>query len=443
MKQHTILRESTISGVSLHTGKHSTITLKPAPPNTGVVFRRVDLVGKPEILATIENVGELVRSTSLQIKNVTISTVEHVLSALCGIGIDNVLVELNADEPPILDGSAKHFVNLILQAEKVEQDAERKVFELREPITVTRGNRSLVALPYDGLKITATLVDDRGPCTQHLSVDISAESFVADIAPARTFVHYNDVEELLKLGKMRGGTIDAAIVIKGDQILSKEPLRFKDEFVRHKILDIVGDISLVGVPVKAHIIAIRPGHSMNAELTREIHAQRKLVESGRRSVPKSPAGPLIISNVEFDINRILNMLPHRYPFVMIDRIVEFIGDDELRAIKNVTVNEPYFVGHFPGQPVMPGVLQVEAMAQAAGLLMLNTAKLENKIAYFMSCDKVKFRQAVTPGDQLEIHVKLTKQRGHKIGLAGAECKVCGKVVSSAQLMFMILDAKER
>ncbi|MDR1891294.1 MAG: bifunctional UDP-3-O-[3-hydroxymyristoyl] N-acetylglucosamine deacetylase/3-hydroxyacyl-ACP dehydratase [Puniceicoccales bacterium] len=442
MRQHTIFRESSISGVSLHGGQHSTLTIKPAEPNTGIVFRRTDLVGRPEIIPNVENLGELVRATSLTSGGVTICTVEHILSALCGMKIDNAIIELNGEEPPILDGSAKHFVNLILQSERVEQDAERKIFELKEPITVTRGNRSLVALPYDGLKITATLVDDRGLYTQHLSIDIDSESFIAEIAPARTFVNYEDIEDLLKIGRLRGGTIDSAIVIRGEQILSKEPLRFRDEFVRHKILDIIGDISLIGLPLKAHIIAIRPGHSMNAELARAIYAQRKLIESGKKLTPKSPAGPLASSNIEFDINRILNLLPHRYPFVMIDRVIEIIGKDELRAIKNVTINEPYFVGHYPGQPVMPGVLQIEAMAQAAGVLMLNRGNLENQIAYFMSCDKVKFRQAVTPGDQLEIHVKLIKQKGGKIGVAEAACRVGDKVVSSAQLMFMLVGIRE-
>ncbi|MDR2737494.1 MAG: bifunctional UDP-3-O-[3-hydroxymyristoyl] N-acetylglucosamine deacetylase/3-hydroxyacyl-ACP dehydratase [Puniceicoccales bacterium] len=442
MKQSTILRESAISGVSLHVGKNTTLTLKPAAPNTGIVFRRTDLLGKPEVIPNVENVGELIRATSLVSGNVTIWTVEHILSALYSMGIDNAIIELNGEEPPILDGSAKHFVNLILQSEKVEQDAERKSFVLNEPITVTRGNRSLVALPYDGLKITATLVDDGCRYTQHLSVDVNEESFTAEIAPARTFVNYEDIGGLLKLGKLRGGTIDSAIVIKGDQILSKEPLRFKDEFVRHKILDIIGDLSLIGAPLKAHVIAVRPGHSINAELTKKIYAQKKLVESGRKLVPKSPAGPLVISNTEFDINRILNLLPHRYPFVMIDRVVEFVGQSEMRAIKNVTFNEPFFAGHFPGQPVMPGVLQIEAMAQAAGILMLTIKNLDNKIAYFMSCDKVKFRQAVTPGDQLEVRVKLIKERGGKIGVAEGTCMVEGKVVSSAQLMFTLLCAKE-
>ncbi|MDR0692995.1 MAG: bifunctional UDP-3-O-[3-hydroxymyristoyl] N-acetylglucosamine deacetylase/3-hydroxyacyl-ACP dehydratase [Puniceicoccales bacterium] len=443
MRQHTIFRESSISGTSLHTGQHTTMTIKPAEPNTGIVFRRIDLVGKPEVIPNVANLGELVRATSLISGGVTICTVEHILSALYAMKIDNVIVELNGDEPPILDGSAKHFVNLILQSETVEQDAERKFFELREPITVTRGNRSLVALPYDGLKITATLVDDHGLYTQHLSIDVDLESFIAEIAPARTFVHYEDIEDLLKIGRLRGGTIDSAIVIKGEQILSKEPLRFKDEFVRHKILDIIGDLSLVGLPLKAHIIAIRPGHSMNAELTKEIYAQRKLIESGQKLLPKSPAGPLVNPNIGFDINRILNLLPHRYPFIMVDRVTQIMGKEELCAIKNVTINEPYFVGHFPGQPVMPGVLQLEAMAQAAGILMLNNISPEsNKIAYFMSCDKVKFRQAVTPGDQLEVHVKLLKQKGDKIGVAEATCRVGDKVVSSAQLMFMLVGDKE-
>ncbi len=442
MKQHTISREMTISGVSLHSGHQSTITIKPAEPNTGIVFKRIDLVGKPEIVPHVSLLGDLVRATSLTQGKVSVGTVEHVLAALYGMNIDNAIIELSDQEPPILDGSAKHFANLILECEQREQDAEQNVFSLAEPITVTSGNRSLVALPYNGFKITATLVDDKGRYTQHLSIDINQETFLTQIAPARTFVDYEDIEPLVKIGKARGGTMDSAIVIKDDQILSNEPLRFKDEFVRHKILDIIGDISLLGTHVNAHIIAIRPGHSMNAQLTKAIFAQKKVIESGKQAVKKSPSGP-IKPDVDFDINRILNLLPHRYPFVMVDRVIEFIDDDALRAIKNVTFNEPYFTGHYPGQPVMPGVLQIEAMAQAAGILMLNKQNLDGRIAYFMSCDKVKFRRAVVPGDQLEIYVKMTKNRGNKIGVAEGKCKVNGEIVSSAELMFMILDNKGR
>ena len=268
MKQRTILREVSISGKSLHTGEEVQLTLKPAAVNHGIVFQRIDLFGKPELKPLVEFVTDLVRSTTIADGHAKVNTVEHVLSALNGCGVDNVLVEMNASEPPILDGSAKHFVNLIQQAEPVEQDAEREYFVLDEPISVTRGASSIIALPHDGFRVTCTSTDDRGIHTQHLSLDIDPESYVAQVAPARTFTIYEDIEELLKLGKIKGGSLDSAIVIKGDKILSKEPLRFKEEFVRHKILDIVGDIVLVGMPIKAHFIAVRPGHALNAELSK-------------------------------------------------------------------------------------------------------------------------------------------------------------------------------
>ena len=238
MKQRTILREVSINGKSLHTAADVTLSLKPAPVNTGLVFRRKDIYGKPEIRPTIEHVGDLVRNTGITEGHVKLFTIEHVLSALNGMGIDNCFIEMDGAEPPILDGSAKFFVNLIQEAEPVEQDADREYFSLRTPISVSEGNRSLIALPYDGLKITCTSADDRGFHTQHLSIDIDPDTYQHAIAPARTFTIYEDIEELLKMGKIQGGSLDSAIVIKGDKILSKEPLRYQDEFVRHKILDL-------------------------------------------------------------------------------------------------------------------------------------------------------------------------------------------------------------
>jgi UDP-3-O-[3-hydroxymyristoyl] N-acetylglucosamine deacetylase / 3-hydroxyacyl-[acyl-carrier-protein] dehydratase len=229
------------------------------------------------------------------------------------------------------------------------------------------------------------------------------------------------------------------VVLKGDKILSKEPLRFKDEFVRHKILDIIGDIFLLGVPIKAHIIAMRPGHAVNSELTQALFD--RMEEAGKAKKKPAPGKPKVVdpTTTSLTIGEILETVPHRYPFVLIDRVVEFSDEDKLTAIKNVTINEPYFQGHFPGEPVMPGVLQIEAMAQAAGLMMLRKIKNTAKLAYFMSCDKVKFRKAVVPGDQLVIDVKLLKSRGNKIGVAEATCKVDDKVVSSAELMFLIAE----
>jgi len=417
------------------------LTLKPALENTGVIFRRIDLLGKPELKPLIDLVDDLVRSTTIADGHAKVHTIEHVLSALSGCGVDNVVIEMDASEPPILDGSAKHFVNLIQQAEPVEQDAEREYFVLDEPISVTRGSSSIIALPHDGFRITCTSADDRGIHTQHLSLDLDPETYVAQVAPARTFTIYEDIEELLKLGKIKGGSLDSAIVIKGDKIVSKEPLRFKDEFVRHKILDIVGDITLVGMPIKAHIVGVRPGHALNAELSKVL--RKKLLEKKRGATAAKKVLPVESHEKTIDIRGILNLLPHRYPFVMIDRVVEIVSDDELVALKNVTINEPFFQGHYPGRPVMPGVLQVEAMAQAAGVLLLRRLPAdENKIAFFMSVDKVKFRQAVEPGDSIEIRVKLVKIRGNKIATATGECKVGGKLVSSAQLMFMLADATD-
>lgn len=445
MKQRTILREVSISGKSLHTGEEVQLTLKPAPVGHGIVFQRLDLFGKPELKPLVEYVTDLVRSTTIADGHAKVNTVEHVLSALSGCGVDNVLVEMDASEPPILDGSAKHFVTLIQQAEPVEQDAEREYFVLEEPVSVTRGASSIIALPYDGFRVTCTSTDDRGIHTQHLSLDIDPESYVAQVAPARTFTIYEDIEELLKLGKIKGGSLDSAIVIKGDKILSKEPLRFKEEFVRHKILDIVGDIVLVGMPIKAHFVAVRPGHALNAELSKVLRAKllEKMKGAKKAAEPKKAAAVMAAPETVMDIRRVMDLLPHRYPFIMIDRIIDIVSEDELVALKNVTINEPYFQGHYPGRPVMPGVLQIEAMAQAAGVLLLRKLPVEeNKIAFFMSVDKVKFRQAVEPGDSVEIRVKLVKIRGNKIATATGVCSVGGKVVSSAELMFMLADASE-
>ena len=449
MRQRTLLREVSTHGKALHTGQEVQITFKPAPINHGIVFRRVDLYGKPEVQPRIEFVEDtLVRSTDIVTGHTRLHTIEHVLSALVGSGIDNCLVELNASEPPILDGSSKHYVNLIQKAEAVEQDAERDYFVLQEAISVTDGNRSIIALPYDGFKVTCTSADDRGIHTQHLSIDIDPETYIAEIAPARTFTVYEDIEPLLKMGKIQGGSLDSAIVIKGDQILSKEPLRFQDEFVRHKILDIVGDLSLLGKPIKAHIVAVRPGHKLNSELTKALYKKMnakpepKALEPIRKDSRARKGQMISPEENQISIRRILDILPHAYPFVMVDRVVDFVEDIEIKAIKNVTINEPYFVGHYPGNPVMPGVLQIEAMVQAAGLLMLRKVSAEGKVALFMSADKVKFRRAVIPGDRLDINVKLIKLRGNRLAQAAAQCFVEGELASSAELMFTVLDVPE-
>lgn len=441
MKQRTLSRPVTIKGSALHTGETVTLVIKPAPVNHGVVFKRIDLTGAPEIKPRVDHVTDLVRATTIQSGHAKIHTVEHVLSALSGCGVDNALVEMNASEPPILDGSARPFVNLILEGEPVEQDKEREYFVLDAPVSVTRGNSSIIAIPYDGLKISCTSADDRGIHTQHLSLEIDPDVYVAQVAPARTFTIYEDIEELLKLGKIRGGSLDCAVVIKGDKVMSKEPLRFKDEFVRHKILDIIGDITLLGMPLKAHIVATRPGHAINAELTKALFERLEQQSKAKGGKKKGGRQPIPKDVESLDIRSILDILPHRYPFVMIDRVLEIKGDDQVVAIKNVTFNEPYFNGHFPGNPVMPGVLQLEAMAQTAGILIIKRNNWVPNPAVFMSADKVKFRRPVRPGDQVRIEAKIVKMRG-KITQAEATCSVDDQVVSSAELMIAVVDGDE-
>jgi len=440
MKQRTLAREVSISGQALHTGETVTLTLKPNKAGGGYVFRRIDLNGSPEIKPRIALVGDLVRQTTIQEGHAKVHTVEHVLSALHGCGVDNCIIEMNASEPPILDGSAKPYVDLIMQGDPMEQDADREYFVLEEPVSVQKGGSSLIALPHDGFKISCTSADDRGIHTQHLSLNIDPDSYMTQVAAARTFTVYEEIEELIKAGKIKGGSLDCAVVIKGDKILSKDGLRFKDEFVRHKILDIIGDITLVGLPIKAHIVATRPGHAINAELSKALVEK---LEEKRKGPKKKPRPAMVMpSETELDIRRILDTLPHRYPFLMIDRVVEFIGEDALVAIKNVSINEPFFQGHFPGNPVMPGVLQLEAMAQASGILMLRRGSSEGKTSLFMSADKVKFRKPVRPGDQLIINAKLTKTRGTKLATSEVVCTVNGQVVSSGELMFAIIDNSE-
>ena len=439
MKQRTIQKEVSVRGKALHTGKDVTLTLKPAPVDTGVVFRRIDVIGKPEVRPLVDLVlgKEMTRQTTVEQNHIKLHTIEHINSALNGMGIDNCIVELNESEPPILDGSARPFVLLIRQAGIVEQDKDRKYYELKAPVSVSDGNRSIIALPHDGLRITCTSADDRGVHTQHLTIDVTPEIFEAFLAPARTFTIYEDIEPLLKQGLIQGGSLDSAIVIRGDKIISKEPLRFRDEFVRHKIMDLVGDLLLLGAPLKAHIIAVRTGHALNAKLTAQIREQML-------DAKKKPETPKIIVSpgaTALDIRQILNLVPHRYPFALVDRVIDINHEaQEITAVKNVTLNEPFFQGHFPGNPVMPGVLQLEAMAQVSGLLLLSKSSIEGKVCFFMSADKVKFRKPVTPGDQLIIHSKITKNRGNKILSATAECRVGNDLVSSADIMFTVMPA---
>ncbi len=457
IKQRTLSRATETQGVSLHTGERVTLKLLPAAANQGIVFRRVDLPGAPEIAAHCANVGDLVRNTTLVSGHAKVHTVEHVVSALAGMGVDNAIVELDASEPPIMDGSSKAFVEIIAKAGVEDLDVVRNVHRLESTISVVEEDRSLVVLPYDGFRISCTFSDSKGRFTQYYSIDLDPESYANQIAPARTFTFYEDIEALVQMGKIKGGSLESALVIKDEKVLSKEPLRFENEFVRHKILDLVGDLALAGKSFRGHVIAVKPGHAINSRLAKLLaEAFKGGSEAGSRVpavVPSATVVPVrdapltqgqeLRAETEtgigsMAIGEVLKALPHRYPFLMVDRVLEISGS-RLVAIKNVTINEPYFVGHFPAQPVMPGVLQIEAMAQAAGILFLKMIGKTSQVALFMSCDGVKFRRSVEPGDQIRIEVEMKKTRAGKMGIAAAECKVAGQVVSSAELMFTIVS----
>lgn len=430
-KQHTLASSATLDGSALHTGEKVSLTLKPAPVGHGFKFKRTDLPDEPIIEAKVENVRTVERATTLVEGGVKIHTVEHVISALTGLGVDNALIEMNANEPPIGDGSALPYVEVIKRAGLIAQDAPRTYFEPNEPITIETGESMLVILPDSKFRVSCTQVGPQGRFTQFLSAEITPAFYETDIAPARTFVFYEDVKPLMDKGLIKGGSLENAVVARGDSVLSKEPLRFPDEFVRHKILDIVGDLMLAGRRVRGHVVAVKPGHGPNTELARALakrHAEH--LAMAPHPIP-AKAGVL-------DILDIMQTLPHRYPFLMVDRILEFQEDVKAVGVKAVTINEPYFVGHFPGHPVMPGVLQLEAMAQVASVVMMRKTENIGKIGYFMSADKVKFRKPVFPGDTLFIHCEMISAK-KRLGKAACKCIVNGETVSEGELLFGLVD----
>jgi UDP-3-O-[3-hydroxymyristoyl] N-acetylglucosamine deacetylase/3-hydroxyacyl-[acyl-carrier-protein] dehydratase len=429
-KQRTLASPAKINGTALHTGESVNLTIHPAPPGHGFKFRRTDLPDEPLIEAAVANVRTVERATTLVEGNAKIHTVEHVISALTGLGADNALIEMDANEPPIGDGSALAFVQAITKAGLVEQEAPRVYFEPNEPVTVEANGSLLVVLPDSKFRISCTQVGPEGRFTQFLSAEITPEFYEKEIAPARTFVFYEDVKPLMDKGLIKGGSLENAIVARGDSVLSKEPLRFPDEFVRHKILDIVGDLALSGRRLKGHVVAVRPGHGPNTELAKALVKRHSEILSVAPRPVAAEAGVL-------DINEIQRILPHRYPFLMVDRIVE-LGDSGATGVKAVTINEPYFQGHFPGHPVMPGVLQVEAMAQVASIVMMRRTENMGKIGYFMSADSVKFRKPVVPGDTLFIQCEMLSMK-KKLGKAACKCMVNGEVVSEGELLFGLVD----
>ncbi len=432
--QHTVGKTAGFSGTSLHTGEKVSIKLHPAPVDHGIKFKRKDLQDEPTIDAKIENLKMVERATTIGEGSVRVHTVEHVLAALSAMGVDNAIVEMDANEPPIGDGSAQPYVDVIKRAGVTPQDAPRSFFDVRDTMHVESKTGALpVLLPDETFRISCTQAGPNNRFTQFLSMEITPAIFEREIAPARTFVFYEDVQPLMEKNLIKGGSLENAIVVRGEAVLSKEPLRFADEFVRHKILDIIGDLALVGRPIRGHVVAVKPGHAANADLARALAREqtRRSAMAAPRTIPTGDGG--------LDTDEVMQILPHRYPFLMVDRIIGFEADNKITGVKSITINEPFFQGHFPGHPVMPGVMQVEAMAQVASILLYKLAKTSSRVGYFMSADDVKFRKPVFPGDTIFIHAELTKSRGNRLAKAKCYCVVNDAVVSEGELMFTFLD----
>jgi len=436
-RQKTIGKPVSYSGTALHSGETTSVVFKPAPSGSGIRFVRGDLPGRPEIRVCPENARydpTESRRTILANGDAEVHTVEHVLATVMGLGIDNVEIEVSgreAAEP--FDGSAAPFVELIDEVGLVEQDAPKKYFKITRPLSFCRDGVELHAVPHDGLRISFTIqYDNPHVGTQYASFDLNPQVFVSEVAPARTFVLFKDVEPLRQRGMIKGGSLENAVVIRDDGIMNEEPLRFSDEFVRHKILDLLGDIGLIGQPVQGHIIAVRSGHEANVAFISMLHRE----EMKRRPSAPPPSGR---KGEVWDISAIQDIMPHRYPLLLVDRIVELQERERVVGIKNVTINEPFFVGHFPGHPIMPAVLIIEAMAQCGGVLLLNTVDNPNeKLVYFMGIDNAKFRKPVIPGDQLRFELTLTRLKGRICKMRG-QAFVDGELVSEADLLSTIVD----
>ncbi len=455
--QRTLQKEASLCGTGLHTGKECVITFKPAPVNYGYRFVRTDVENSPEIPALIENVVDVLRGTTIALDGVKVHTTEHVLGALYGLQIDNCRIELSGPEPPVMDGSSHPFAEALLEAGFQEQSEPKNYLVIDETIEYhdAENGVDIVALPLDSFRITV-MVDYKNPAlgSQHSGLFDLDKEFVKEFSSSRTFCFLSEVEALANQGIIKGGDVDNAIVIVDktmceeeladlgkklglesnnlvlgeNGILNNRELRFKNEPARHKLLDLLGDIALLGMPLKAQVLAARPGHASNVEFVKQLKKYADRNKLARQYQHEKKAG------VIFDINAIQKILPHRYPFLLIDKIVEFKLDEKIVSIKNVTINEPFFQGHFPGNPIMPGVLILEAMAQTGGIMMLNgNDNIQESVVYFMGIDKARFRKPVLPGDTLVIEATLTNKR-RNVCQFDAKAFVRGELVCEASLM---------
>jgi UDP-3-O-[3-hydroxymyristoyl] N-acetylglucosamine deacetylase/3-hydroxyacyl-[acyl-carrier-protein] dehydratase len=438
VSRYTIARATSVEGIGLHLGQHCTLTFKPAGAGDGIKLLRTDIEGAASIAATVDQVSETERRTQLGSGANTVHTVEHVLAAVAAIGIDDVLIEMSGPEPPILDGSADPFYKALSSAGLAALGGEPEILTISEPVRIIDGESVYEAFPSDHLELDVT-IEFAHPVIgrQSTRICVNRESFESELSAARTFGFVREVEWLRSRGLIKGASVENAIVLD-DSGLVNGPLRWSDEFVRHKAMDCIGDLALAGARVKARVVALKPSHRGTVTLVRELMRAGTIRASNgavRVNVKERDEGRKTVYGIE----EIMRVLPHRYPFLLVDRILEIEAGKRVVGIKNCTINEPFFQGHFPGHPIMPGVLIVEAMAQVGGMLLLGPMEdPESKVVYFMSLDNVRFRKPVKPGDQIIFEVEIIQIRG-KIAKTRGVARVDGEVVAEAEMAAMVRD----